>query len=190
MRRLRIGVDIDGVIVDCVTAWLPLLSELCGRPVLYQDISSHKIGKLLNIDEEKEAYFWKQVMSTDLLRFAPPIKGAMAGLSNLDNHDIWLITGRPTSMRNFTLSWLKENNMKYDHIVFDSEKTAGKLLLERECEVFVEDLLEVASVTAEADIFTILLDQPWNQTSTLPKNCMRAHDWNAIVMQINELAKV
>ena len=124
------------------------------------------------------------------MRFAPPIKGVIAGLFQLDSHDIWLVTGRPTSIRSLTLSWLRENNIKYDHIVFDSDKTAGKLLMERDCDVFVEDQLEVASVIAEAGIFTILLDQPWNQTSILPKNCIRIYDWNAIVMQINEFEKV
>jgi uncharacterized HAD superfamily protein len=190
MRHLRIGIDVDGVIVDYVTASLPLLSEICGRPVSYQDFYSRNVGEVLNIDEKKETYFWEQVICSDLLRFAPPIKGAIAGLSKLDSHDIWIVTGRPTSMKSLTVSWLNENNIKYDRIVFDSDKTVGQLSVEQDCDVFVEDQLEVASVIAEAGIFTVLLDQPWNQTSVLAKNCIRVYDWNAIVMQISEFERV
>ena len=186
MRRLRIGIDIDGVIVDYVTASLPLLSEICGRPISYQEFYSRNVGEVLNIDKKEETYFWEQVFFTDLLRFAPPIEGAIEGLNLLYNHDVWLITGRPSSMRNLSLSWLKENYINYDNIVFDSNKTAGKLLVERECDVFIEDQLEVASAIAEEGVFTILLDQPWNQTSNLPNNCIRVHDWTAIISQINK----
>jgi len=37
LKRFVIGLDIDGVIVDLGTAMLPLLSEVCARPVAYQN---------------------------------------------------------------------------------------------------------------------------------------------------------
>ena len=187
MKRLVIGMDLDGVIVDYVTATLPLLSKVCNRPISYQDLRSRDLGEALNIDEKRVAYIWEQIIFTDLLRYAPPIKGAIPALSTLSGHDIWLVTGRPTSMQSLTVSWLNERNIKYDRIAFDSDKTAGKLSLERDCDVFVEDQLEVASVIAEAGVFTLLLDQPWNQASILPKNCERVPDWNAIVRLIKRL---
>ena len=184
LKHLRIGIDIDGVIVDSVTASLPLLSEICGRPVSRQEIYSFDLGEILNIDEKEEAYFWEQFISTDLSRSAPPIKGAIAGLSQLDSHDVWLVTGRPMSMTNLTVSWLQENKVKYDHIVFD--RRGNKHTVGLEFDIFVEDIVEEACVIAEAGILTLLLDQPWNQTSTLSQNCIRVYDWNAIVKQIKE----
>jgi uncharacterized HAD superfamily protein len=189
MGHLIIGLDIDGVIVDYVHHVLPLLSEICNRTVNYEDITHRDITKCLSIDEKKAAYFWEQIFNTDLLLHSAPIKGALEGLSALRRHEIWLITGRPATMRNLTLSWLNKNSVKYDQIVFDSDKTAGNLSLERDCSVFVEDQLEVGVSLAEAGIFTLLLDQPWNQAASLPKNCRRVYHWDEVVDEINKLEK-
>ncbi len=48
MKRLVIGMDIDGVIVDFRSTILPMLSEVCARPILYQDLCSWDLGKSLN----------------------------------------------------------------------------------------------------------------------------------------------
>ena len=187
MERLKIGMDIDGVIVDYASAMLPLLSEVCNRPISYQDLCCRDLGEALNIDEKIVAYVWDQVLCSDLLRHAPPIKGAIAALSTLSRHEIWLVTGRPTSMQSLTVSWLNEKNIKYDGIVFESGKSAGTLSLERDFDMFVEDQLEVACLIAETGVFTLLLDQPWNQAPTLPNHCQRVPGWNSIILLINKL---
>ena len=184
MRHLRIGIDIDGVIVDLVSSVLPLLSKACGRPVSHRDIYCFDIGKALNI-EDKMADVWAQVYRGNTLRFAPPIKGAITGLSALREHEIWLVTRRPTSTRSHTMSWLREKRIKYDHLIFDS--SPNKHSVGQNFDVFVEDNLEQACAIAEACIFSLLLDQPWNQTLILPKHCTRIEDWNAIVLYIKEL---
>jgi len=51
----------------------------------------------------------------------------------------------------------------------------------------VEDSLEHASAIAEAGVFSLLLDQPWNQSPVLPRQCKRVYDWDAIVQSINQL---
>lgn len=184
MKHLRIGIDIDGVIVDLVSLMLPLLSKACGRPVSHQDIYCFDIGRALDI-EEKMADVWAQVYDSDTLQSAPPIKGAITGLSVLREHEIWLITRRPTSTRSHTVSWLRRYKIKYDHLIFDS--SPQKHLVGRGFDAFVEDNLEQACAIAEAGIFTLLLDHPWNQAPTLPKRCRRAEDWNAIVLYIKRL---
>jgi hypothetical protein len=66
-----------------------------------------------------------------------------------------------------------------------------KLLVGPTFNVFVEDFIEEACAIAKAGIFTILFDQPWNNTSTLtlPENCKRVYDWNAMLLLINDLAE-
>jgi len=185
MKHLVIGVDIDGVIVDLGNAMLPLLSEVCARPVSYQDLCHWDLGKALNIDEKNMAYIWDQIFSSDLLRHAPPITGAIEGLSALSRHEIWLVTSRPMSTQSLTLSWLHDNKVSYDHIVFD--RRGDKLAVGPTFNVFIEDFTEEAYTIADAGIFTILFDQPWNHTSILPKNCKRVYDWNTILLLINDL---
>jgi uncharacterized HAD superfamily protein len=179
--------DIDGVIVDFGSVILPLLSEICARPVLYQDLCNWDLGEALNIDEKTMIYAWGQILDSDLLRHAPPIEGAIEGLSALSKHEIWLVTSRPMSIQSLTLSWLRENEVRYDHIVFD--RRGDKLSVGPIFDVFVEDFLEEAYTIAEAGIFTILFDQPWNNTSTLPQNCKRIYDWKGMLKLINDLSE-
>ena len=115
---------------------------------------------------------------------APPIDGAVEGLAELNGHEIWIITGRPSTLQHLTESWLAQRNIKYDRIIFD--RVMNKMTVGPEFDVFVEDFLEEARIIAEAGIFTILFDQPWNQSQILPENCRRVYNWSAIVNLINE----
>ncbi len=185
MKRLVIGMDIDGVIVDFGTAMLPLLSEVCARPVEYQDMCSWDLGKALSIGHETMKGTWKRLFNSDSFRHAPPIGGAINGLTALCEHEIWLVTSRPISTKDLTLSWLSDNRVHYDQLAFSSP--GDKLSVGPVFSVFVEDFLDEAITIAKASIFTILFDQPWNQASKLPTNCKRAYNWDDVLQLINNL---
>ena len=185
LKHLVIGIDIDGVIVDIGSAMLPLLSEVCARPVACQDLCSWDLGKALNIDEETMNRTWKRFFDSDAWRYAPPIDGAITGLSALSEQEIWLVTSRPISTQDLTLSWLHNNKVHYDQIVFS--RRGDKLSVGPIFSVFVEDFLDEAITIAKAGIFTILFDQPWNQASKLPANCKRAYNWGGVLQLINNL---
>jgi uncharacterized HAD superfamily protein len=175
--------DIDGVIVDLGTAMLPLLSEVCAKPVAYKDLCSWDLGEALSIGQETMNHTWERLFDSDALRYAPPIDGAITGLSALSDHEIWLVTSRPLSTQELTLSWLHDNRVYYDQIVFN--RRGDKLSVGPTFNVFVEDFLDETVTIAKAGIFTILFDQPWNQSSKLPPNCKRAYNWDDVLQLIN-----
>ena len=183
MNRLIIGIDIDGVIVDIGNAMLPLLTKVCARPVAYKDLCSWDLGEALDIDEQTMNHVWKQLLDSDALRYAPPIDGAINSLSRLSEHEIWLVTSRPISTQTLTLSWLQDNKVHYDQIVFG--RRGDKSSAGPKFRVFIEDFLDEATTIAQAGIFTILFDQPWNQALKLPGNCKRATNWNTVIRLIN-----
>ena len=185
MKRLVVGLDIDGVIVDLGTAMLPLLSEVCARPVAYQDLCAWDLGEALSISQETMTRTWEQLFASDALRYAPPIDGAINGLSTLSKHEIWLVTSRPIITQDLTLSWLYDNGVHYDQIVFN--RRGDKLAVGPKFDVFVEDFLDEIKTIAKAGIFTILFDQPWNQTSNLPTNCKRTCNWDDVLKMISGL---
>lgn len=185
MKRLVIGVDIDGVIVDLVTAMLPLLSEVCARPVSYQDLCCWDIGEALGIDEETMNLFWERLFDCKALRYAPPIDGAINGLSKLSEHEIWLVTNRPVRTRDLTLSWLYDNRIHYDQIVFNGRR--DKVSVGPTFNTFIEDSPVETMTIARAGVFAILFDQPWNQTFKLPDNCRRVYNWESVLQLINNL---
>jgi hypothetical protein len=53
--------------------------------------------------------------------------------------------------------------------------------------VLVEDFMAEAYSTAEAGTHTMLLDQPWNNSTALPKNCKCVYGWGDILLLIKEL---
>jgi len=59
MKRLTIGVDIDGVIVDYAAVMLPIASEICGRPVTLQDLRSWNLMEALDISEKQFKRLWE-----------------------------------------------------------------------------------------------------------------------------------
>ena len=184
MKNLKIGIDIDGVIVDLVTAMLPLLSEACGRSVCHSDIYCFDIGKALNIEKQMQD-IWTEVYSSNMLRAAPPIKGAIVGLNELREHVIWLVTQRPKSTQKDTERWLRDKKIKYDNLEF--VYGVAKHSVGKDFDVFLEDNLEQACAIAVAGINALLLDQPWNQSPILPQKCRRVQDWDAIVTHIKTL---
>ncbi len=74
MKRFVIGMDIDGVIVDIGTAMLPILSEVCARPVAYQYLCSWDLGEALSIGEETTNRIWKRLLESNALRYARPLR--------------------------------------------------------------------------------------------------------------------
>jgi uncharacterized HAD superfamily protein len=187
MKRLVIGLDIDGVIVDAAGAMLPLLAEICNRPLSHQDIYCYDFAEALNMDREAVRYVWQKTIENELLLNASPITGAIDGLAALAWHEIWLVTARPAFLQHLTESWLDERMIRYDGIVFDrggEKHSAGP-----KYDVFVEDFIEEASLIANAGILTLLFNQPWNQVDVLPDNCHRVHDWGTVVSIINKLER-
>jgi uncharacterized HAD superfamily protein len=185
MDKLCIGLDIDGVIADAVSVMLPLLSEASQRPVTPRDICCRDFSASLGIDEAAARRVWEQTVNDGLLHRAAPIEGALEGLAALGRHEVWLVTARPAFMRELTESWLAENGVSYDNIRFDmsgSKAEAGPAF-----DLFVEDFLEEARPLAEAGIYTLVYDQPWNQAPALPDNCARVYGWDDVLEIVDEL---
>jgi uncharacterized HAD superfamily protein len=108
-------------------------------------------------------------------------------MDQLRGHEIWLITARPITTRRATIAWLDQHQIDYGYLIFDQRHKRSAV--SARFNVFIEDYLEEAVALAEAGIFTMLLDQPWNQTPTLPQKCHRVDSWETIVARIRELER-
>lgn len=182
-KILNIGIDIDGVIADLVSAMLPILSETCGYNVIHTHITEYDIGKALGIQQHMDR-IWKAVYNDAFLIDVPAIGGALEGLNRISKHTIILITGRPQQTKNVTEKWLKTNTIKYDKLIF-SEK--GKHLYSEDVDIFVEDHYEEANNMLSVGIPTMLFDQPWNQRSVDINTLKRVKNWKEITEHIERL---
>jgi len=185
MKRLRIGLDIDGVIVDYIQPVLPLLSEVCKRQVTYSELCHWDLSKALDVPVHKINAVWSEMYNNRLLLEAPPVEGALDGIRSLSGHELCIITGRPYMIKHVTETWFSNYAVKYDELIFATP--GSKLSVAGGIDVFIEDYYEEAIRLSEAGIFTLLYDRPWNQSLFLPDSCRRVKDWNDIVSVVRTI---
>lgn len=186
IESLKIGIDVDGVIVNLVEAMRPLLSKVCGYTVTDDQIYCFDIGKALNIESKMES-IWNEVYNSDLLRGAPAIDGAIEGMSRIKEKYIWLITGRPEKTRSDTEYWLKRNDIKYDKLEVGGSYKAA--VSNKNIDIFIDDNFEQAQLTAEAGIYTLLFDHPWNRNEIINSKCKRVKSWNEVIYEVKNFKK-
>lgn len=182
MKRLKIGVDIDGVLADIVARMLPLLSRECGRPVVHEDIVCYRFSEALNIPEERVAVLMEEIALDGHYEAAPVVEGAVESLLQLEHHTIWLVTARPERTRSQTTRWLAQHGLRYHQLVFTT--AAAKARQGDGFDLFIEDNLETTLGLSAEGIPVLLFDRPWNQHAILPDNVTRVSAWHEIVMAV------
>ena len=185
MKRLKIGLDIDGVIVDYIQSMLPLLSEACNRRVVYHDICHWDVAKAVGIPEYRMNEVWAEMFNTPRLLDAPPVEGALDGIKSLNEHELCIVTGRPYMIKNLTEEWFARYAIRYDQLLF--ARPGNKLSVANGIDVFIEDYYDEAVKLSEAGIYTLLYDRPWNQSLFLPESCQRVYDWDDIVTAVRQV---
>ena len=72
---LTVGVDLDGVVVDIVSAMLPKLTELRGRLTTAEDITVFDIGVALSLPQEAMDDLWQWLEIERVYSRAPAVVG-------------------------------------------------------------------------------------------------------------------
>ena len=182
---MRLGIDLDGVVVDIITPLLPRLSAICGRELCREDICHYNFETALNLDAEQVAQMWELVSDESIYREPPPVDGAVLFLSGLDSIDWCFVTSRPSWAAKATRDWLEQHGLG-DREVIHTEH--GKpAALDLELDVFIEDDISTARALAVHGIYVLLMDNPWNRHETLPENCRRVYDWAEVAEELERL---
>lgn len=184
MKRLKIGVDLDGVLYDFVDAYRTYCIKQ-GR---------HGIGRAEDVTEWDFYKQWGITSSqfhSDLVTDADDIYGggymlgwgaAMPRMRYLAQfHDLYVITSRPQPALAPTLEWVADNNLPVRGVILcDRGKTDWGM------DVLVDDSPEVI-VGAQKRFHPcpIIFDQPWNGHIA----GRRAYGWEQLTEQIIRYGK-
>ena len=182
---LKIGVDIDGCVADFVTAFLPVLKDLVGREIRYEEITHYWFQDVLGYDDETEKRVREEIDRRDVLRRLPPIAGSLETLNRLGrDHEVHFVTARPGwQWGEVTRDWLAAEGYRCDSVLFREEKKAEA---GEGFDLFVEDYLENAKDLAALGIQVCLYDQPWNQSEELPEGVVRVGTWEEIEERVGK----
>ena len=176
---MRIGVDIDGVVLDFVGAFLGLVREHYGTLLSHEDVFCHDLGQVLGLPKDMTLELVEETLRAG--EFSP-ISGAPEALQSLihQGHEITYITSRPNHHLDKTRAALIRNRIPCEEILSVNflnkhEHATGLGLL-------VEDSIEEAVKLGHSGLPVLLYSQPWNRGSRNVKGYFtRVSDWPEIL---------
>ena len=179
---MKIGIDIDGVIADFVGSFLPKLNKICDCK--FHEIVSHDFKNNVSVDETAYKRLWKEeVGKCKIYEALLPIKGAKEGLAYIaDNHEIKIISSRGENSRQITENWLNKNNIPFSSLELVQNKRQ-KVLLMMNCDLIIEDELEIARMLDSLGKQVILFEYPWTKECEKTK---RVKNWDEVMKLIDK----
>jgi uncharacterized HAD superfamily protein len=197
MKHIKIGVDMDEVLVDINQAMIDGYNEKHGTNFQKKDVKSFFLEELFGCTKEEMFEFMEEFFFSEHHKEAAPLIGAIEGIEQLKVYDLVLITARPEHVRSVTEEWLAKhfpNTFSEIHLIGDSiglggmKQTKGDMAIVLGIQIFIEDSLSNAKNIAAKGIPVVLIDAPWNQ-GDLPDDITRAFSWEEIVEHVTRLIK-
>lgn len=186
-NKLRIGVDIDGVVSDSYPVWLGELNRHYGKNItVLEDYEMHLV---FDVPWDDMNNFFVQNVER-LFDLPQPVKGAKEGIEHLlkAGHEIIYVTARSPEEEEITLRWMKKHKIPHEPILFSGLKSKVDLVKQWQLELFIEDYMVNAKAIAEIGIPVLLLNASYNQ-GELPKGVIRCQDWQEILEEIDALKR-
>lgn len=192
---MKIGIDIDDTISDTYEVTFAYAQKFTiedlGKSAKIKDLDNvyHHFytRELYSWSKEEEDSFWLKYYYK-IIREVKPYTFAVETIDQLkkDGHEIIIITARwpePNfSVKDATLDWLKENNIKYDDIVFNASDK-GKVALEKKLDLFIDDSFKNCQDVANAGIKTFIMHTRTNKCLEDEK-VTRVYSWPDIYNRI------
>lgn len=176
---MKIGIDIDGIIADFVSYFLPKLNKYC--KCSFSDIVNYDFEKNIDINKEDIKKLWEECDKYKIYKELKIVKGSVGALKKLvKKHDIILITSRHKKHKKDTLHWLKKNEIKFTKLMMASD-IKEKVNMMSKCDLVIEDSLEVARMVEAREIPVLLFDYPWNK---IGQRIKRIRSWEQVLKEV------
>ncbi len=195
-RPLRIGVDVDDVLVESLPGYVEAFRRYFGRAVRTEDAAWEIFGRYPDISAGELSGFFAELEATDFLGARPIYPEAVTGVRALARrgHRLVVVTGRLVAHRDHTRRLLCTAGIAglFEELVHrDGEAAADykpRIVRERRLDVLIEDELHVAAATASTAAPVLLFDRPWNQ-GPAPRGVTRVHTWDQVLRSVEAMAE-
>jgi uncharacterized HAD superfamily protein len=189
----RIYVDLDDVISRTTDTYSAVIEQEFGIQVRFEDLTCFDLKLSFNLTDREYRHFFDRIHQPDMLMGFEPVPGARKMLARwIDaGHRVDIVTGRPPSARDVSLSWLDRQKIAYtEFIMVDKYNRTGTdhpgvisktQLSNCQYDLAVEDSLETARFLAEhMDVPVLLYDRPWNACPAGHPGIIRVASWQDI----------
>jgi uncharacterized HAD superfamily protein len=193
---VRIGVDIDDVLVDALPHFVAAFNARFGKAVPLEQADWDIFSAFPEISEAARRAFWMRLDEEGFFFQRPVNPEAAAAIRHLRalGHDLFLVSGRLLWHREPTLQWLATQGLgeAFTHLVVrelqrpreDHKREAAAAL---RLEAFVEDERRTAEALITLPLTVFLLDRPWNRGPALP-GLTRVRDWAEILSRLTTVS--
>lgn len=196
---MNIGIDIDGVLIDLERTTIDCGTKMCVEkniPIKI-DLSKYWETEKFNWTQEQDNEFWNEYLFTYVVEsqtraFAPQIINKL----QQEENKIYIITARNEEglppkyygqMQELTKKWLEKNNIKYDKIIFTTDKEKLEKCIENNIDIMIEDSPKnIQSISAKVKV--IKFDCQYNKNIS-GNNIITAYSWYHIFDIINKIEK-
>lgn len=187
----RIGIDLDGVCYDFTGAFCELQGWDPDEVRSWEFFKDHGHTTEWFLNECRDA-----VRAGTLFRYGGLIKGVKEAFDTLalQGHEVYIITDRcsidpddSALIKNNTVNWLKEHNLRYEGTVWTGDK--AKACVDLGIDYLLDDKIEnVEDVEFGTLTKAYLFDQGWNTKAT---HLERVYTWDQFVglVQLGESLK-
>lgn len=185
---MKIGVDIDDVLVECQQAFLAWLKKEKDLHFDFESLTDYYIQDWLDADEQVAQDYLDEFYTSGAFSSLPFLPQAKQALETLQkSHDVVLITSRGPSLADTTRRFFEDSFDEWNLPIFHSgdvvegNKKKADICLDEGVEIMVEDNGHFAQEIAQKNITVFLIDKPWNRECPLHEHIRRVHHWEEIL---------
>lgn len=188
--KIKIGVDLDDVVVDFVPSFLDFYNFKYGKNILFGDVTSFNLWEVgIGRNREEAIKLVHEFYDSCLYEEMPLIKGSKEGIDKLKSeNEVCFVTARYLEFREKTDRFARIN---FDDLrVFYSKDFYGKGKTKKEvCDnlgikILIDDNNDNARECNENGVKVFLFDKPWNKG--FDRKICRVYDWEGILNEIME----
>ena len=176
--RLKIAVDLDGVLAESMLVWCDRANKEFGTQLNMEDLDSWSSWKRFSISKDD---FYRLLDETwiDWEQIPPTEAGIADKVRKIEKFgDIDIVTGRSRGTEEAAKSWVENQKVGYRQFV----RVAGwrdKILLNYD--VYIDDAPDLMPlVSHNPTAWAILYDRPWNRDVPRMRKVLKAERWRQI----------
>jgi len=185
-KKLKIGIDIDDVILDFVPSFINYYNLRFGSSIILADMVTPNLWEIFVLNKPGFSEMLDEFHETDFYKKMPFVAGFKENLGKLKDFDLQIITSRHDKNKEMTWEWFRKEIPGFNiPILFSGDFYGGALTKEQICNKFginilIEDHPIYALNCAQNGTKVLLMDKPWNQNCE-HENIIRVKNWREIL---------
>jgi len=188
MKRLKIAVDCDDVIVPTAGLILQHYNQTYGTRLQLKDFYSNDLSLWGAPDAATAIQRVEAYTKTDEYQQTKPFTEAIEIIRSLHaHHDLHIVTGRADFLQMATTDMLATyfpdifKTVEFTNFFGTKSRPKADVCRELGVDFLIDDHLHHATTVAACGTKVLLFgDYPWNQARELPANIQRVANWQAV----------